>query len=328
MRDYSQFRSSFWTGETGQELRKHGDAQRLAAYLFTSPHHNIIGFYWLPLDYAAREVGLTPADATPALAKLQELDFAHYDQQLELVWVVNMAREQLNLKEGESLSEKDNRGKAVRRAAEAVRRSVLYPDFHARYASALELPPPRSPSGAPSRPPSKGESTASEEQKGKELEEKGQERPRPAGGPAAGAAALSGGGPANGNSRQEEAPGTGVRVRVAELEQRYAPHLVVEARAACALSRRNGTMADTVWLTTLEKLAKAPIEAVERGFRIFAERHADGQKDERYLLGIVRGELKPVARDPRRGVLRAAPASAFKATNPEDLFGPANGGAK
>jgi hypothetical protein len=186
VRDYSQFKSSFWTGETGKALRNDPEAQRLAAYLFTSPHHNIIGFYWLPVLYASREIGMPEEVVREALTRLSDMGFAHYDATLELVWVVNMAREQLGLR-GERLSDKDNRGKAARRAAETVKRSPMYQRFFAMYGEALGLPFPATPSKGGSEPPSKGRTTASEEQKGIDIEQNRQEGRTRAGAPDAGA---------------------------------------------------------------------------------------------------------------------------------------------
>lgn len=89
-----------------------------------------------------------------------------------------------------------------------------------------------------------------------------------------------------------------------ELEARYPSALIAETRHACALARKNGKMADTVWLTTLERLEAFPVDAVARGCRIFVDKHADGEKDEAYLIGIVRreargnGRLEPQNLDP------------------------------
>lgn len=87
-------------------------------------------------------------------------------------------------------------------------------------------------------------------------------------------------------SRPDAGPSLG------DLESRYPTDLVTETRAACALSRRSGKLADSVWLRTLRAMAPHPTDAVERAMRTFVDRHADGEKDERYLLGIVRGELR------------------------------------
>lgn len=80
--------------------------------------------------------------------------------------------------------------------------------------------------------------------------------------------------------------------RIRELESRYPAGLANEARQACASARRNGKMANSLWLATLETLSKHPLDLVTRSVRTFVERYADGQKDERYLLGIVRGEAR------------------------------------
>lgn len=86
------------------------------------------------------------------------------------------------------------------------------------------------------------------------------------------------------------APPASERVRL--LEARYREGLCEAARHACALSRRNGKMADTVWLTTLEALDAHEVAHAEAALETFADRYADGAKDERYLIGICRGNAK------------------------------------
>lgn len=99
------------------------------------------------------------------------------------------------------------------------------------------------------------------------------------------------------------------RDRIAELERRYAIPLA-EVRTGCALRRRSGRMADTVWLSVLESLSRHPVAAVEAACRIYLDGHADGDKDERYLLGIVRREARrpPAGAD---GVRRMLTGRAF-----------------
>lgn len=170
MRDYSQFASTFWTGETGKILRKHPCAQRLAAYLLTSPHANVIGLYYLPLLYASHETGMSIAEIEEAFGVLSgpDADFAFYDPTTEHVFVANMARIQLNLGD-KPLDDKDNRLKGARKAAEAAKRSPLYPMFVERWGWYIGLQAPskgvRRGSEGGYRPPSKGQPTASEEQK-------------------------------------------------------------------------------------------------------------------------------------------------------------------
>lgn len=72
--------------------------------------------------------------------------------------------------------------------------------------------------------------------------------------------------------------------------------LLDRARAACASTRKRGQMADSIWQGTLVKLADYPFEAVAAGVRTYLDRedHLEG-KDERYLLGVVRGMAKDQA---------------------------------
>ncbi|MFQ5744265.1 MAG: hypothetical protein ACE5HV_11835 [Acidobacteriota bacterium] len=74
--------------------------------------------------------------------------------------------------------------------------------------------------------------------------------------------------------------------------------LLGRAREACASTRVKGRMADSVWAAFLSKAAQAPPEAVEAGVEIFLDReyHLEG-KDERYLLGVIRGKTKRQAHE-------------------------------
>lgn len=92
-------------------------------------------------------------------------------------------------------------------------------------------------------------------------------------------------------------PGTAERrvtaaEQLVELSARYDAKLAADARAACAMSRRGGHMQDSVWANVLRTCASHPVASVESAMRIFVERYSDGEKDERYLLGIVRGEVR------------------------------------
>lgn len=88
-----------------------------------------------------------------------------------------------------------------------------------------------------------------------------------------------------------------VQRELAQLEAKLDAELCADARAACALSRTNGKMADTVWLNTLRSLSAHPPQLANEAMRTFAGRYGDGEKDERYLLGIVRS----LAKGKRRG---------------------------
>lgn len=94
---------------------------------------------------------------------------------------------------------------------------------------------------------------------------------------------------------------------IAELEGRYPAGLMARVREGCALARRNGRMADSLWLTTLRKLEAHDVAAVVSACEVYLDRYADGDKAEGYLLGIVRREAR---RGPssQRGSARLPPA--------------------
>lgn len=79
---------------------------------------------------------------------------------------------------------------------------------------------------------------------------------------------------------------------IKNLEARYESGLPAEARDACALSRKNGSMKDSVWLTVLRRLDKLPVHAVEHAMRLMTEKHGDGDKNEAYMIGIARRAAK------------------------------------
>lgn len=82
--------------------------------------------------------------------------------------------------------------------------------------------------------------------------------------------------------------GPSVRKQIEILESTYPNGLPEQARLGCGLTRQNGKLADTVWLRTLQALAQTGVHAIE-AMRIYVEKYANGEKDERYLIGIARG---------------------------------------
>lgn len=103
MRDYAKISPLFWTRGSGKKLRGNSDAQVVAFYLVTCPAANMIGVYYQPLVTVAHETGLSIDDTRAAIAACAKADFAHYDEEAELVWVPNMASYQIgdDLKPGD-----------------------------------------------------------------------------------------------------------------------------------------------------------------------------------------------------------------------------------
>lgn len=114
-----------------------------------------------------------------------------------------------------------------------------------------------------------------------------------------------------------------VGVEIATLESSYAPGVASRARAACAKSRRSGQMSDRVWLAVLRQLATRTVEDATHAMTEFAERYADGDRDERYMLAIRRRNGSNGEHEMRP----PAPPEAFPSTEESwrrvrEMFGP------
>lgn len=110
-----------------------------------------------------------------------------------------------------------------------------------------------------------------------------------------------------------------IRAQVERLSERYPPETLAQARHGCALKRSTGKMADSVWLTTLRRLEAIDRDAVVRALRVFADKYADGSKNEDYLVGIARREADVV---PRTGMLggMTAPSAQFEEGDPMEDY--------
>lgn len=136
MRDYGIVSPKFWIGATGKALRGNQEAQIVALYLMTSPHANMIGVFYCPLDTISKETGLPSEGALKGLRSLIEGEFCLFDEVTEEVFVCRMAAFQI----GEQLAAKDNRCKGVERELDRVMSEPLKSAFHAIYSGAFHLP--------------------------------------------------------------------------------------------------------------------------------------------------------------------------------------------
>lgn len=155
MRDYGKVSPQFWVGATGRKLRGNVEAQLVALYLMTSPHANMIGVFYCPIDYIAKETGLTLEGASKGLQSLIEADFCTFEADSEYVFVHQFAANQV----GEELKPSDKRVQGVMNELAKVPKGQCWQAFRARYAVPYNLPidgqkakPLPSPSDAPSKP--------------------------------------------------------------------------------------------------------------------------------------------------------------------------------
>lgn len=59
MRDFTKLSPKFWISKSQKKIRDAGpEAMIVALYLLSSPHSNMLGFYYLPLPLIAYETGL------------------------------------------------------------------------------------------------------------------------------------------------------------------------------------------------------------------------------------------------------------------------------
>ncbi len=154
MRDYAKVLPRFWTGGTGKKLRGQQDAQLLALYLMTAPAASMTGLYNVSVPTMANDTGITENRVRAALLRLQHEGFSHYDEEEELVWVVNMAVVQV----GEELNTGDNRIKGVIREVMTFRPHRFAAMFWQEHAQRFTLGAcpfnaTSTPFEAPSKPP-------------------------------------------------------------------------------------------------------------------------------------------------------------------------------
>ena len=129
---------TYWTGKTGKALRKAGkDALYVGAYLVTCPNSNPLGLYYLPLPTLCHETGLSTKEATAALTRIAETEFAFFDPELELIWVPEMARFQL----GAALKAKDKRIPWIMRMLKGYAETPFGFAFWKKYHEPYRLPP-------------------------------------------------------------------------------------------------------------------------------------------------------------------------------------------
>lgn len=87
---YRYLTSAMWHDQKFQALT--AEEQRLFLYLLTCPHGNIAGTFVLRTGYAAADLKALPKDLTKALARLTEAGLIAYDQECELVMIVNFLK--------------------------------------------------------------------------------------------------------------------------------------------------------------------------------------------------------------------------------------------
>lgn len=136
MRDYGKVSPHFWIGKTGKELRHAGaESQLVALYLLTSPHANMIGLYYMPLTFLSHETGLPIEGASKGLNSAIKAGFCKYDEQSEMVWVIEMATHQI----GDALKPGDKRCAGVQNEYDKVSDNLFLSEFYDKYSQQFNM---------------------------------------------------------------------------------------------------------------------------------------------------------------------------------------------
>src|SRR5579862_2114415 len=134
MREFAKVPPQFWFNAS--ERKKLGwQAQLVAVYLLTSPHANMIGIYYLPVNFIAHEIGISMEEASKGLRGLIEIQFCSYDDHSEFVWVHDMGFSQIC----KQLKPADNRVKAVQDLYYDLPDLGFLKGFYDKYAEAFLL---------------------------------------------------------------------------------------------------------------------------------------------------------------------------------------------
>lgn len=115
----------------------------------------MLGFYALPVAYISTDTGIPIEGASKALQRLCDEGFCKYDAKAEVVWVVEMARQQI----GEALEPRDKRCTAIAREYESLPNNQFLQEFFEEYGAAFHIKAPRD-LKAPSKGPQQGASEA------------------------------------------------------------------------------------------------------------------------------------------------------------------------
>lgn len=162
MREYAKVAPTFWTGETGKEIRRQGpEAVIVGMYLMTSPMSNMLGLFCQPILYMAHETGLGLEGAWKGLRACIEVGFCQYDEATETVWVQEMAGWQI----AKQLKASDNRCMGIQRDYDALPKNPYLAQFFDHYRSAFHLSNRRGGEGASKALLSKEQEQAKEQEK-------------------------------------------------------------------------------------------------------------------------------------------------------------------
>jgi len=128
MRSYATIPPSVWQTDV-KKLRGNLEAIAVYYYLTTCSHSTMIGIYPLPVAFISYEIGLPLEGAWKGLRSVCEADIATYDEEMEIVWVHEMAVSQV----APRLAPKDNKVTGVAKQLAMLPICQISLDFYGFY---------------------------------------------------------------------------------------------------------------------------------------------------------------------------------------------------
>jgi hypothetical protein len=128
MRKFASIPPRVWQVDL-KAVRGNLEALAVHYHLTTSGHANMLGLYYVPVTYIAHEIGCHQEGASKGLLALVEAQICSYDFERELVWVHEMAADQI----APHLSPKDKRVKGVADQLSMLPMCPITLEFYRRY---------------------------------------------------------------------------------------------------------------------------------------------------------------------------------------------------
>lgn len=117
---YTRVESRFWQDEKMRNISD--DARYLMLYLLTSPHRNVLGFYFLPEPYACFDLGWTKERFNKGLGELLANGLIKYDETVHVVLIANFLKH--------NPLENYNQVKSAIQKLEEIPKTPLLKDFY------------------------------------------------------------------------------------------------------------------------------------------------------------------------------------------------------
>jgi hypothetical protein len=91
---YKSIHDTFWTDPKVKKLKP--ETKLAYLYLITNHHSHYSGIYYLPVDMVSLETGISKKNVKDIFGSLKSDKFMKYDNDMAIVWVINMAKYQIN----------------------------------------------------------------------------------------------------------------------------------------------------------------------------------------------------------------------------------------